>query len=166
MILIGKIAGAFGVRGELKIYPLTNDTEMFLDFKTISAKGKKGYETLHFTKVRLHKNVLVASFSEIPDMEALNAYLGQELYIPESQLPALEEGENYLFELLGMTVATEDGEVLGEIVDIFDNGAHSIYVVRGEDREVMIPSIDSVVLSKDPGEKRMTIHLLPGLLDQ
>lgn len=166
MIKIGKIVGAFGIKGEVKIYPMTNYFEMFFDFDEMYIESKNGFSPLHLTKSRIHKNTIVAVFTEIPSMDDVSPYLQKDIFVKEEQLPALEEGEHYLFQLLGMDVFTTEGEFLGRIEDVFDSGAHSVYVVKNGEREIMIPGIPSVIIEKDYPGRKMVVKLLPGLLDQ
>jgi len=76
----------------------------------------------------------------------------------------LEEGEYYHFQLIGVRVEMENGEWLGQVVDVLATGANDVYVVRGPWGEVLLPAVDDVVLELDLELKRMVVHLLPGML--
>lgn len=165
LIQIGKIVATFGIRGEVKIYPMTNYKEMFLDFDTVLAKGKEGHTRLTVLKSRIQKNTVIASIREIPTIEAAEGYIGTDLYVEEAQLPELEDDEQYLYQILDMQVYDTKGDYLGVIADVFENGAHSVYVVRDGDKEILLPGIPGVILEKDLEVKRMLVEIPPGLLD-
>ena len=165
MIQIGKIVAPFGIKGEVKIYPLTNYKEMFLDFDHVIMKGRTGELKLEIQKSRIHKNTIVAAFEGIDSIEKAETYVNSELYVEEDQLPELEEDEQYLYQILEMEVYNTEGEYLGMITDVFENGAHSVYVVKDGDSEILLPGIPSVILEKDMEQKRMVVNILPGLLD-
>ena len=165
MIQIGKIVAPFGIKGEVKIYPMTNLKEMFLDFDHVIIKGKTQDLKMEIQKSRIHKNTIVATFEGIDSIEDAEKYINSELYVEEDQLPELEEDEQYLYQILEMEVYNKEGEYLGIITDIFENGAHSVYVVKDGESEILLPGIPSVVLEKDLKQKRMIVNILPGLLD-
>lgn len=165
MIQIGKIVAPFGIKGEVKIYPLTNYKEMFLDFDYVILKGRTGELKLEIQKSRIHKNTIVAAFEGIDSIEDAEKYINSELYVEEDQLPELEEDEQYLYQIQDMEVYDKEGEYLGIITDVFENGAHSVYVVKDGESEILLPGIPSVVLEKDLKQKRMIVNILPGLLD-
>ena len=86
--------------------------------------------------------------------------------IPIENAVPLEEGEYYLYQLIGVQVETEDGEGLGQVVDVIETGANDVYVVRGPRGEVLLPAIGDVVLDLDLESKRMVVHLLAGLVPE
>ena len=165
MIQIGKIVAPFGIKGEVKIYPMTNLKEMFLDFDHVIIKGKTQDLKMEIQKSRIHKNTIVATFEGIDSIEDAEKYINSELYVEEDQLPELEEDEQYLYQIQDMEVYDKEGEYLGIITDVFENGAHSVYVVKDGESEILLPGIPSVVLEKDLKQKRMIVNILPGLLD-
>ena len=166
MINLGKIVGTFGIKGELKIYPLTNYKEMFLDFEYLLLSNGKDLQKVNVEKARIHKNTVIVLFEGITSINQAQDFIGKEIYIEESLMPELDETEEYVFKLLGMKVYLENDEILGSITDVFDNGAHSIYEITDDKgKEILIPVIDDTIISRDFNEGKMVVKLLPGLLD-
>ena len=165
-IIIGEIIGAFGIKGEVKIYPLTNEKQMFLTFKEFQYKDKNQEGTLLVEKIRLHKNIVVCKFKDKGTIESVLPLKGLKLAVPISSLPELDNDEHYVYELIGASVWTDDGMELGQLCDVMDTGAHDVYVVKdSENTEYLLPGIPEVILEKNTEEKKLVVDLLPGLLD-
>jgi len=90
---------------------------------------------------------------------------GREVYIRRDQFPELSDGEYYWCDLIGLVVQSEDGETLGELVDIFETGSNDVYVVAAGEREILIPATEEVVLDVDLDAGRMVVRPPDGLLD-
>ena len=166
MINLGKIVGTFGIKGELKIYPLTNYKEMFLDFEYLLLSNRKDFQKVNVEKARIHKNTVIVLLEGITSINQAQEFIGKEIFIEESLMPELDETEEYVYKLLGMKVYLENDELLGSITDVFDNGAHSIYEITNEmGKEILIPVIDDTIISRDFNEGKMVVKVLPGLLD-
>ena len=166
MIKIGKIVGSFGIKGELKVYPYTNDIDMFLKFKELYIDNKEEFSKIKITGSRKHKNIILIMIEGIGNIEDSLPLLEKNIYIEESSLPSLEEGESYVYQLLSSQVYDEAGNYLGAIEDVFSADAHDIYsVINDEGEEILIPVIPGVILSKDMENKKIVVKILPGLLD-
>ena len=165
MIKIGTIVGTFGIKGEIKIYPLTNMIEIFLDLKELRLGDEPDAKTIHLIDGRIHKNLVVARVKEIQTIEDAGPFLNRDLYIDEDLMPPLAEGESYVYELLGLEVYSDEGSFLGLVEDVFESGAHSVYVISDNGKEILLPAIPEVILRKDLKERKLVVHILPGLLD-
>lgn len=166
MIKLGKIVGTFGIKGELKIYPLTNYKEMFLDFKYLLLANGNEFNKVKIERARIHKNTIIILFEGIKSINEALEFIGKEIYIEEDKLPDLDDEEEYIYRLIGMRVYEENDHFLGTIADVFDNGAHSIYEVKDENgKEILIPVINDTIVSRDFEEGKLVVKLLPGLLD-
>ena len=166
MIKIGKIVGSFGIKGELKVYPYTNDIDMFLKFKEFYIDNKEEFSEIKIAGSRKRKNIILIMVEGIGNIEDSLPLLEKNIYIEESSLPSLEEGESYVYQLLSSQVYDETGNYLGAIEDVFSAGAHDIYsVINDEGEEILIPVIPGVILSKDMENKKIVVKILPGLLD-
>ena len=160
---IGKIVNTQGIKGDVRIYPMTDDVTRFelLDAVTIDRRGRR--EQLHIERVWYHKQFVIIKFKEIHNMTEAEAYKEAMILIPPEMALPLEDGEYYIRDLLHMAVVTEEGEDLGLLTDIIKTGANDVYVVQKEDKELLIPAIPVCILHVDVPGKRMTVHLLPGL---
>jgi len=166
MIILGKIVGTFGIKGEVKIYPMTNYKEMFLEFKYLLLAEGNDFKKIDIIKARIQKNTVIMSLKDITSINQAQEYIGKEIFISEDALPELDEEEEYVYKLLGMHVYTEDNKYLGLIIDVFDNGAHSIYVIQDNNKnEIMIPILVDTIVYRDFDEGKMVVKILPGLLD-
>ena len=166
MIKLGKIIGTFGIKGELKIYPLTNYKEMFLDFKQIYVSKDDAVIKVNLKKARIQKNTVIVLFEGIDSINQAQDYIGRDIMVNETDLPELEESEEYVYRLLGMKVYLEDNEYIGSISDVFYNGAHDVYEIKnGNGKEILIPVLADTIISRDFEEGKMVVRLLPGLLD-
>ncbi len=145
-ILIGKIMGAFGVRGEVKILSHTAPETALLTYQPWTLRDVHGVEReIAGVKGRAASKGLIARLPGIEDRDAAEALRGSEILIPRSALPPAKPGEYYWVDLEGLQVETVDGVPLGHIDHVFSTGANDVLVVRGE-RERMIPFVQPDVI--------------------
>jgi 16S rRNA processing protein RimM len=153
-----------GVRGEM-VLELYTDFPERLRPKTKIFLGEK-HLPMFIGNARPHNEGLLLSIEGIESPEDAGKFRNQIVYVSAKTLPALDEGEYYFHELIGLNVVDEDGNPLGELTDIVETGANDVYVVTDSaGTEILLPAIPDVILSVDLDEQTMRVHLLPGLLE-
>ncbi len=116
-------------------------------------------------RVQLQPDGVLLTVAGIDDRNMAEAWREAWVEIPGSEVMPLPEGKHYLFEIIGVQVVTEEGTALGQVVDILRNPAHDVYVVRGEEREFLIPAVPEFIRQIDSETGLMIIHVVDGLLD-
>ena len=167
-ILIGKIAGVHGVRGNVKVVSYAESPDVFetvRPFLVIDARGASHHHTIDW--VKSHGRGFIMAFHDIQDRETAETLLQAGIYIKKSDLPDLEEDTYYWYQLIGLSVKDLNGTFLGRIESVMETGSNDVYVVKDENRgasyEVLVPALGSVVRSVDLGQGVMTVELPEGL---
>ena len=158
-IAVGFVRGPRGVRGELKVAPLTDFPQRFQPGATLWAGGVQ--RTVR--RVRVHRDALLVEMDGIDNREQADDLRGSLLEVPEEALPPLASDSYFRFQIEGMEVVDLAGRLLGRIEEVLTTGANDVYVVRGAETELLLPAIDSVVKEVDVHGRRMVVELLPGL---
>jgi len=157
---VGKIVNTHGIRGNVKVVSHSDDPDKFFTLKSVIIDGKD----FEIERAVQNKQLVLLKFKGIDDMNAALQLKGKILKIPESEALELSEGEYYIRDIYDMEVYEADGEFLGIIADILFTGANDVYVVRKEGKkDLLIPAIESCILSVDITSKRMNVKLLEGL---
>lgn len=167
--IVGRIIGVHGLRGELKIELYTDHPERFAPGITLFAGDTE--HTVTVRSARPHKGHMLLTLEGVTDRTQAESMRGLWLYVAEKDAFELEEDEYWVHDILGLQVRTEEGRVLGEVVDVIFTGANDVYVVDSADPaipsgEVLLPAIADVIRSIDLEQGVMVVHLLPGLLDE
>lgn len=162
-VIIGRVAGAHGVDGELKVNDDGALEGMTLDSVVIDPDGKAP-RALKVLGMRRHGRALLMRVDGVDSRDEARALSGLDIGVDASQLGEPPPGEYYRFDLVGMSVFTELGTLLGEVVEVMATGANDVFVVRGERGEALIPAIDDVVVGVDIGARRMVIRPMEGLV--
>ena len=166
LLRIGVVTSPHGVRGEVKVYPTTDDPHRFREVDSVTVTGKAGPEQMKVLSARYFKDLVILKLSGIPDRNAAETYRKAEILIRRDQSAPLKEGEYFIGDILGCTVFTEDGRQVGTVTDVLKTGANDVYQVEKEDgSELLLPKIPECILNVDPEKKRMTVYILPGLED-
>jgi len=166
LITIGKVVKPFGVKGEMKIEPMTDFPERFTGLTRVYLVSPAGKEVACEVKsVRYAGGAPFLLFSGYDSPEKAKAVNGWFIKVPEEEAVRLPEGTYYWFELIGMEVISEDGEKLGTIVDVFATGSNDVYVMKQGRKETYIPATAEVVRQIDRVAKRMVIRLIDGLME-
>jgi len=161
-LVIGRIVAPRGVRGELKVQIETDDPARFLDLKRVFVgEARRPYEV---EAARLFKNQALLTLRGVADRDAAEALRGEYVYVHRENALPLADGEYYYHQIQGLRVVTEEGRVLGEVVEVLATGANDVYVVQGDSGEALIPAIRDVVLRIDLSAGLMTVRLLEGLI--
>lgn len=162
---VGVITNTHGLRGEVKVFPTTEDPERFRDLKEVLLDTGKEWLELEISSVRFFKNLVIVKFKEFNSINEIEQYKGKDLYVSRENAIPLEEGEYYLADIIGAAVVTEDGAVFGELKDVLETGANLVYVVLHEGKEVLLPVIPDCVKNVDVEQRKVTVHIMKGLLD-
>lgn len=159
----GRILRPHGVRGELRVEVLTDYPEHFVALKVLYLGSQR--QVHQVVSARIHKQHVLLKLQGCDDRDAADALRGSVVYVAISDAIPLEEAEYYEYQLEGLDVVTDEGEPLGELVEVLSvPGANDVFVVHGPQGEILIPAIEDVVLDIDLDAGRMVIRLLPGLL--
>lgn len=160
-ILLGRVVGAFGVRGELKIQSFTDPATALLKYQPwLLVHGGREQE-LAGVRGRETNKGLVAVVEGVDNRDAAEALTGAELWVPRERLPPPKPGEYYWVDLEGLAVVNREGVALGTVSHLFDTGANDVMVVTGE-RDRLIPFItDQFVLEVDFEARRITVDWDP-----
>ncbi len=166
LITIGKTVKPFGVKGEMKIEPMTDFPERFKGLSRAYLVSPAGKEVVcEVRSIRYAGGALFLLFGGYDSPEKAKALNGWLIKIPEEEAVPLPEGAYYWFELIGMEVFSESGEKLGKIVDIFETGSNDVYVMRQGRKEIYIPATKEIVKQVDRKTRQMVVHLIDGLLE-
>lgn len=161
---VGVIASTHGVRGEVKVFPTTDDAGRFKKLKKVLLDTGKEQLELEIIQVKFFKNLVIVKFKGIDRIEEAELYKGKSLYVTRENAVELKENEYFIADLIGLAVTSDEGEALGEIVDVLQTGANDVYVVqRAGQPELLIPAIKDCILDVRPEEGTMQVHLLEGL---
>lgn len=165
LLKVGVITTTHGVRGEVKVFPTTDEAERFLELDYVLLDTGRELRKLEIQNVKFFKNLAILKFKGIDNINDIEMYKGRDLWIPREEGQELEEGEYYVADLIGMNVLLEDGTVFGTLKDVMETGANDVYVIDTKDRgEVLLPAIRECILDVNVEENTMTVHLMKGLL--
>ena len=166
MLRVGVITTTHGVRGEVKVYPTTDDAERFLELEEIWLDTGKERLPLKIQNVKFFKNMVILKFEGYDNINQIEMYRGKELWIRRDQAVELKENEYFIADLVGLTVIDDEEMVLGTLTDVIQTGANDVYAVKLENgKEVLIPAIRQCILKVDLEAGMMKVHVLPGLMD-
>ena len=165
-VTIGKVLKTRGVRGEVKVLPLTDIPNRFEQLEAVYVNSAQNQDvTLEIEHVSYYKGFVYLRFKGLNSIEDVQDFVGHLLQVERKDVPVLPEGVYYHFEIIDSQVYTEDLRYLGKVVNILETGSNDVYIVQNDEREYLIPSTREVVTHIDRKKKVITVHPIEGLLD-
>lgn len=162
---VGVISSTHGLKGEVKVFPTTDDPERFRKLKKVYLDTGKDYMPLKVTGVKFFKNQVILKFQEFQDINEIEKYRGKDLLIDREQAVPLAENENFIVDLIDMDVYDEEENRLGTLTDVLQTGANDVYVVEADEgKEILLPAIPSCILDVDVEAAKMIVRIPEGLL--
>ena len=166
LLQVGVITTTHGIRGQVKVFPTTDDIRRFDDLKEVKMIAGKTEMDLTVEAVQYFKQFAILKFKGFDHINDIEKYKGAKLYVTRENAVSLEDNEYFVADLIGLSVICEDEQVLGTIRDVLSTGANDVYVVAdGSGREILLPAIKDCILSVSLEKREMKVHLLDGLLD-
>ena len=163
---IGQIVNTFGIRGEVKVVPFTNDIKRFDDLKKVYVKSNKQSKQYKVENVRYHKNMALLKLEGINNPEIAEMLKNSYLEIDREDAIPLEEGTYFIADLIGLEVYTDEGKLLGKVNDIYNTGSNDIYVIKDEfGKQILLPGIKEVIKDVQIENSKIIVHLIPGLIN-
>ena len=165
-IPVGAVVKAHGIRGEFGIRSYADSPTLFGDTPLFLSDGKGRPRPIEISSWREHKELVLLTSPKITDRDQAEALRGQEILVREADLPELEDGEHYLYELLGCRVTLADGSDVGELVGFYETGGQDTWVITADSgAEVLLPAVPEFVLDVDLDSETIVIEPPEGLLD-
>lgn len=167
LVELGRIVNTHGIRGELRVLP-HNPASSTLIERTTLVLGRRdgGVETRRITGARPHKQFVLLQLDGVATAEAAEALVGCTVSMPRAELPPAGPAAAYHVDLIGCRVESTAGQALGTVREVIVTGSNDVCVVRGAGREYLIPLVADVVAALDTTARTITVHPLPGLLDE
>lgn len=160
-LVVARILAPWGLRGEVKAAILTDFPHRFEQLERVYL-GEQ-LEPAQLEHSRLHKSFIILKFEGLDHRDAVDRLKGRLVQIPAEEAIPLDEGDYYVYQIVGLRVWTVDGEYLGQIDEVLFTGSNEVYVVKNNEDEILIPAIAEVVRKVDLETGRLTVHLLEGL---
>ena len=165
MLRVGVITSTHGVRGEVKVFPTTDDAKRFKTLKKVILDGREPLE-LSIEQVKFFKNMVILKFKGYDNINDVETWRQRDLLITRDQAVELKEDEYFITDLIGLKVVNEEEAVLGRVKDVLETGANDVYVVElTGGKELLLPAIKDCILNVDLEGGRMKVHVLDGLMD-
>lgn len=162
LLVVGRVLAPRGVTGELKLDLQQSDPDLFVALRRVYLGEERQPFIVRRARIHLEQGLLL--LEGIEDRDAAEQWRDAIVYVPEADVRELDEDEYLVGDILGLRVVSDEGEALGEIIEIIATGANDVYVVRGALNDLLLPAIKQVILNVDIAGGTMTVHLLEGLL--
>ena len=166
LLRVGVIATTHGVRGEVKVFPTTDDPQRFKKLKNVILDDGKQQLDLEITSVKFFKNLVILKFKGLDNMNDVEKFKQADLLVTRENAVKLEPGEYFIADLIGLAGVSDEGEDLGELTDVIQTGANDVYVfTKMGEPDLLVPKIPDCVKEIDLEKGTVLVHLLPGLRD-
>lgn len=162
---VGVITQTHGIRGEVKVFPTTDDADRFKKLKEVILDNEKERLIMKIEGVKFFKQYVILKFKGYDSINDIEKYKGARLLVPREKALKLQKDEYFIADLIGLHVVTEDGEAFGILKDVLETGANDVYVVETEEKkEVLLPAIKECIQDIDMEKAVITVHIMEGLL--
>ena len=166
LLQVGAITSTHGVRGEVKVFPTTDDVKRFSKLKEVELETPTGTTTLHIKGVKYFKQFAILKFEEYDSLNDVESIKGRKLFVTRKNAVKLQKDEYFIADLIGMKVVDPEMQVEGEVMDVLQTGANDVYdITLSDGRNFLLPAIADCIKKVDMKERVITIHILEGLLD-
>jgi len=166
LLQVGIITSTHGVRGEVKVYPTTDDPRRFRRLKEVVLDTGREKLNLEIEGVKFFKQFVILKFKGLDNMNDIEKYRQKSLYVTRKNAVRLQRDEYFIADLIGLKVQDEDGTELGTVKEVIETGANDVYEVEMADgRSLLLPAIKQCILNVDVEKGMMQVHVLEGLLD-
>ena len=163
---VGVITSTHGIKGEVKVFPTTDDANRFKKLKNVILDDGKEKIDIEIASVRFFKNMVILKFKGIDDINDVEKYKKAELFVTRENAVPLQKDEYFIADLIGVEVTSDQGEELGVIDDVLQTGANDVYVIKKAGcQDLLVPAIKACIKEVDIENQKMTVHLLAGLRD-
>ncbi len=159
LLQVGAITQTHGLRGEVKVFPTTDDAKRFKKLKEVILDTGKEKTVLEIEGVKFFKQFVILKFKGFDDINDIERYKGKNLYVTRENAVKLKKDEYFIADLIGIKVYDENEEYLGVLKDVYD-------IALEDGRSLLLPAIKQCVLAVDMEQRKMKIHILDGLLDE
>jgi 16S rRNA processing protein RimM len=162
--IIGKITGTHGIKGDLKVFPLTDSTDRF--FQLEKAYVGESKSKVKISDVKLHKGMVLLRFQDLDDINKVLVFKNQYLFVDEEDKVKLPDNHYFISDLLGCRVYDKSESFIGNMTDVIQNSANDVYVVTAENgKEYLIPAVEAFIVSVDVVEKKIIIDPIEGMIE-
>lgn len=166
LLQVGIITSTHGVRGEVKVYPTTDDPRRFRRLKEVVLDTGREKLNLEIEGVKFFKQFVILKFKGLDNINDIEKYRQKSLYVTRKNAVRLQRDEYFIADLIGLKAQDEDGTELGTVKDVIETGANDVYEVEMADgRSLLLPAIKQCILNVDVENGMMQVHVLEGLLD-
>ena len=165
LLQVGVITSTHGIRGEVKVFPTTDDPKRFKKLKQVILDTGKEKRDLEVESVKFFKQFVILKFKGIDNINEVERYKRCPLLVTRDHAVPLQEDEYFIADMIGMQVVTEDGPLFGTLKDVIETGANDVYIIESSEHgEVLVPAIKECILDINIEEQKMQIHLMDGLV--
>ena len=162
---VGQIVNTFGIKGQVKVKPFTDDIKRFDKLKEVYVDKKNELRLFQIEKVNYSKNMVILKLKGIETPEEAERLRNSYLKINRKDAKKLPEGTYYIADLIGLDVYTDENKLLGKVDYIYNAGSSDIYVVKDEQgKEILLPAIKEVLKQVDLENKKIIVHIIKGLI--
>lgn len=166
MLRVGVITTTHGLRGEVKVFPTTDDAGRFKRLKEVLLDTGKEKQPMEIEHVKFFKNLVILKFKGYDHINAVEGYKGRDLLVTRDNAVKLGPDENFIVDLIGLKAVTDEGEELGTLTDVIQTGANDVYEVsRPDGKKLLLPAIKQCILKVDLEAEEILVHMMDGLLD-
>ena len=166
MFQVGIITSPHGVKGEVKVFPTTDDNKRFKKLKECFIEYKDELMPVKACGCKFFKNMVILRFEDLNNMNDVEKFRKCKIFVDREHAVSLEDDEYFVADLLGVSVIDENGNVLGMLEDVIETGANDVYVVKNNSgNEILIPAIKDCILDVNVNERVMRVHLLKEMED-
>ncbi|MBD8917347.1 MAG: 16S rRNA processing protein RimM [Lachnospiraceae bacterium] len=163
---VGVVTSVHGIKGEVKVFPTTDDSRRFKKLKQVYLDTGKELLSLEIEGVKFFKQMVILKFKGYENPDDVMKFRQKELWIDRKDAVRLSKDEYFIADLIDMEVCDEEGKLIGTLKDVISTGANDVYAVETpEGKEVLFPAIKQCVLDVDTEARKMTVHVMEGLLD-
>ena len=160
------ITSTHGVRGEVKVFPTTDDPQRFKKLKKVILDDGKKQLDLEIASVKFFKNMVILKFKEFDNINDVEKFKQADLLVTRENAVKLKPGEYFIVDLIGLKGISDEGEDIGELTDVIQTGANDVYVFsKAGVQDLLVPKIPDCVKEINLEEGTVLVHLLPGLRD-
>ncbi|MDE6738418.1 MAG: ribosome maturation factor RimM [Lachnospiraceae bacterium] len=162
---VGVITQTHGIKGEVKVFPTTDDVSRFKKLKEVIMDTGRERITMEIEGVKFFKQYAIVKFKGYDSINDIEKYKRAKLYVTRDHAVKLQKDEYFIADLVGLNVVTDGGELFGKMKDVLATGANDVYVVEREDgTEVLLPAIRECVKAVDMEQGQITVHIMDGLI--